>query len=235
MKKGYIISFILGAIIFGTIGVMAANTIEATNVTYKNTTVESAIDDLYTKATTYKKLDTLTNELTSSDLLSGKQGYKADGTVVNGNISTYNGNTNITPTSETQTLSTSGKYMNSDITINPVVNSSSISSNLQLVSNLKSDAVTNKSSVSLTISNVDPGTYLLFTIRTSSSNYLGMANEEYKTHATLSFTGNYTTIDDGNVYALNVTQKTNIVVTSNTDFTGSTYKGYLYTKLYKVN
>lgn len=41
--------FILGAVIFGSIGVVAA-TIQAKDITYKNTNVESALNDLYQTA-----------------------------------------------------------------------------------------------------------------------------------------------------------------------------------------
>ena len=47
MKK-YIIGFILGAIIFGTIGVYAAINYEASQIVYKSTTLDKAIDELYT-------------------------------------------------------------------------------------------------------------------------------------------------------------------------------------------
>ena len=49
MKK-YIIGFIAGAIIFGTIGVYAATQIYARQVSYDDTTVDQALDDLYKKA-----------------------------------------------------------------------------------------------------------------------------------------------------------------------------------------
>ena len=48
MKK-IMISFILGGIIFGTIGALAATTISSNNVTYQNKTVNSALDELYNK------------------------------------------------------------------------------------------------------------------------------------------------------------------------------------------
>ena len=48
MKK-YIIGFILGALIFGSVGVLAS-TILARDISYKNTNVEDALDDLYAKA-----------------------------------------------------------------------------------------------------------------------------------------------------------------------------------------
>ena len=137
MKKGYIVSFILGAIIFSGVTVLATNAINANEVTYKNTTLDSALDTLYERSTyteyagsvnitinpippTYKELNTLTNELTSSDLLSGKQAYKADGTIVNGNVSTFTPASSYTPTTSAQTLSTNGKYVDGNIIIEGV-------------------------------------------------------------------------------------------------------------------
>ena len=55
MKK-MLISFILGGIIFGTIGVVAATTISSNNVTYQNKTVNNALDELYNEATTGKEV-----------------------------------------------------------------------------------------------------------------------------------------------------------------------------------
>ena len=48
--KSKIFLFILTAIIFTGIGVFAATTVSSHDITYKNTTVEDAIDDLYSKA-----------------------------------------------------------------------------------------------------------------------------------------------------------------------------------------
>ena len=46
--KNNIFGFIVGAVIFGCLGVIAANAINARDIVYRNTNVESAIDDLYT-------------------------------------------------------------------------------------------------------------------------------------------------------------------------------------------
>ena len=51
--KVSIISFILGAIIFGSVGVLASQII-ARDISYKSTNVESALNDLYTKADSKK-------------------------------------------------------------------------------------------------------------------------------------------------------------------------------------
>lgn len=48
MKK-YLLGLLTGTIIFTGIGVLAANVL-ASNITYKNTTVDKALDELYTKA-----------------------------------------------------------------------------------------------------------------------------------------------------------------------------------------
>ncbi|MDD3453569.1 MAG: type II secretion system protein [Bacilli bacterium] len=55
----------------------------------------------------------------ASDLLAGKTAY-VNGVKISGNISTYDGITNIIPTTTTQVLNTAGKILNSDITISPV-------------------------------------------------------------------------------------------------------------------
>lgn len=52
--KTPVFTFILGALIFGSIGVFA--TISASSITYNNTTVDLALDDLYGKASKYKTL-----------------------------------------------------------------------------------------------------------------------------------------------------------------------------------
>ena len=55
MKK-MIIGIIIGGMIFGTIGVIAATTISSKNVTYQDKTVNTALDELYNEATTGKEL-----------------------------------------------------------------------------------------------------------------------------------------------------------------------------------
>ena len=55
MKK-ILISFILGGIIFGVIGVVASTAISSKNVTYQTKTVNTALDELYNEATTGKEL-----------------------------------------------------------------------------------------------------------------------------------------------------------------------------------
>ncbi|MBD9085152.1 hypothetical protein EGP64_00560 [bacterium] len=54
--KNIIIGIIIGGMIFGAIGVIAATTISSKNVTYQNKTVNSALDELYNEATTGKEL-----------------------------------------------------------------------------------------------------------------------------------------------------------------------------------
>ena len=95
INKGYIIGFIMGAIIFGTTGVIAA-TVLASNITYDNTNsginannVQDAIDSLYTKANNptipanYKELSTVTTA-TESDILNGKTAYNNLGELITG-------------------------------------------------------------------------------------------------------------------------------------------------------
>ena len=55
MKK-VIIGFILGTLIAGIVGVLAANTISSSIVTYNNKTVEKSLDELYDEAVTGKGL-----------------------------------------------------------------------------------------------------------------------------------------------------------------------------------
>ena len=53
--KRNVMPFVIGAIVFGSIGVIIADTISSSNVTYtenNQTTVKGAIDDLYSKAST---------------------------------------------------------------------------------------------------------------------------------------------------------------------------------------
>lgn len=75
-SKSNLLSFMLGAILFGGIGVYAANEYNANLIKYNETNVESALNDLYD----------LTNYGTASasDILSGKtaliNGIKVTGT-----------------------------------------------------------------------------------------------------------------------------------------------------------
>ena len=134
MKKIFnnpIFTFVLGAIIFGTTGVIAA-TLMATNVSYSNTNsginannVQDAIDILYDKAnnpiipSNYKDLSTETTAI-SSEIVSGKTAYNSDGTLLTGSMSDYNGVTSITPATNAQTIQTAGKYNSNNITINAI-------------------------------------------------------------------------------------------------------------------
>lgn len=59
---------------------------------------------------------------TAGDVLSGKDFYLANGTKTSGSITTYSGSTSITPTTSQQTISTSGKYVASDITVGAIPN-----------------------------------------------------------------------------------------------------------------
>lgn len=97
INKDNILSFILGALIFGTTGVLAA-TFLANNISYDNSSsginssnIQGAIDELYTKANT--------------------------------SYDEYSGTTTYTPSTSTQTISTNNKLVKSDITINPIPSS----------------------------------------------------------------------------------------------------------------
>jgi hypothetical protein len=57
----------------------------------------------------------------STDILSGKTAYN-NGQMVSGTIQTYSGITSVSPSNSIQTLSTTGKYMSSNITIAAVSN-----------------------------------------------------------------------------------------------------------------
>lgn len=56
---------------------------------------------------------------TDSDVLYGKTFAGSDRRIHTGTIETYNGSTDITPDNTIQTLNTNGKYMNSNIVIQP--------------------------------------------------------------------------------------------------------------------
>ena len=77
--KNNILGFILGAVIFGGVGVYAATTISSSSVTYGNTTVSATLDDLISK--------TKVGTATAAQILSGKtalvQGSTVTGTMTN--------------------------------------------------------------------------------------------------------------------------------------------------------
>ena len=84
-----IIAFILGATVAGGIVYAATSASEVTYSTSKNAeikNVEQALNDLYAKSTTYKKLDTITTA-NASDILNGKTAYNNLGNLITGNLS----------------------------------------------------------------------------------------------------------------------------------------------------
>ena len=119
--KNPIFTFIIGLVLAGTIGVVASN-ISASNISYGNTTLDRAMDDLYTKASTYKNLST-TTDVTATKLLEGIKAYSSDGTLVTGSIETFIPNSLYTPTTSEQIISTNGKYINGNIKIGAIPSS----------------------------------------------------------------------------------------------------------------
>ena len=89
LLKSRVFLVIVTALVFGSLGVFASSML-ASNVTYGNTTVEGALDTLYTKATTYKNLTTETTAQ-AGDITSGKTAYDNLGNLITGTLST-NGN-----------------------------------------------------------------------------------------------------------------------------------------------
>ena len=121
--KSRLFFFLLGAIVTSTVAVattrLSANSIIYIKSNNEETTLDLVIDELYTKSATYKDLSTETH-IQSSDLLLKKKAYDSDGNLVTGNIGTYSGDTIVTPTNTSTTLNTSGKYLNSNITVSAI-------------------------------------------------------------------------------------------------------------------
>ena len=119
ISKINIISFILGAIIFGGISGVVALTIASKDVSYDNTTsgaakanVQEAIDELYVKFANYKKLDVQTTA-GASHILSGKTAYNTNGQLITGTYtipSTYKNLTTQTTASASHILSGKTAY-----------------------------------------------------------------------------------------------------------------------------
>lgn len=57
----------------------------ASEIEYKETTVEGALNDLYTVHETYKNLN-INTDFTANDLISGKTAYNSNGELVTGNL-----------------------------------------------------------------------------------------------------------------------------------------------------
>ena len=85
MKK-YILTILITAIICITGTVIASNYL-ASEIVYNDTTVENALNDLYTVHETYKNLTTETTA-DAGDILSGKTAYDNLGNLITGSIST---------------------------------------------------------------------------------------------------------------------------------------------------
>lgn len=66
------------------------------------------------------KIDVTTDTVATDNLLSGFVATGADGIKVNGAVAAYAGVYTVTPTQSIQILSTSGKTMAHDVTIDPI-------------------------------------------------------------------------------------------------------------------
>ncbi len=92
LKKNYklIIGIVIGAILISGISVYATGQYLASQVTYNNTNVASALDELYTKLSKYKNLNQTTTS-TASDIVSGKTAYDNLGNLITGTAVIGNG------------------------------------------------------------------------------------------------------------------------------------------------
>ena len=103
MKK-IMISFILGGITFGTVGVLAATTISSNQVTYQDQTLNNTLDELYDSVNLLKTK----GDATASQILTGKttivKGIEVTGTMPN------RGNLNWAPSTSTSYTVPSGYY-----------------------------------------------------------------------------------------------------------------------------
>ena len=103
MRK-IIIEIIIGGIVFGTVGVVAATTISSNQVTYKDQTLNNSLDELYDSVNLLKtKGDAVSNQI-----LTGKtalvKGIEVTGTMPN------RGNLNWAPSTSTSYTVPSGYY-----------------------------------------------------------------------------------------------------------------------------
>ena len=116
--KNPLFTFILGILLFGGITIIA-DTLNASQIPYKDTNVASALDNLYTKSLTYKNLDQATT-VDAYKLLANETAYSSSGHLVTGAIQTYNVNGHVTPGSTEQSVATAGKYVDNNIIIDPI-------------------------------------------------------------------------------------------------------------------
>ena len=66
------------------------------------------------------KIDVTTDTVATGNLLYGYTATGADGEKINGAVAAYTGAYTVTPTQQLQTLSTQGKTMTSNVTVNPI-------------------------------------------------------------------------------------------------------------------
>ena len=115
MKK-IILGFILGGIIFGTIGVLAATIVSSTIVTYQDKTVNNALDELYDSVNLLKTK----GDAKASQILTGKK-VIVKGTEITGTMANR-GNLNWSPSSSTTYTVPAGYYsggtLNSSVSYN---------------------------------------------------------------------------------------------------------------------
>ena len=123
MKK-IILGIIIGVIISGTVGVIAATTISSKNVTYQNKTVNNALDELYNNAATGKELiaAAITNKgitTTSMDtyetMATNINNIDIDHTEIIGKISNLESKHNSDVTSLTSSISSINQRLNTSI------------------------------------------------------------------------------------------------------------------------
>ena len=103
MKK-IVLGFMVGVIISGTVGVIAATTISSKNVTYQNKTVNTALDELYDSVNLLKTK----GDAEATQILTGKKAI-VKGTEITGTM-TNRGNLNWNPSSSTTYTVPAGYY-----------------------------------------------------------------------------------------------------------------------------
>ena len=86
MKKNILI-FLLGVLTTSIVGVTASYLYQANEISYNDTTVENALNELYTRTEDYVELTSDTT-VTPQSLLNGITAYNKNGELITGNINT---------------------------------------------------------------------------------------------------------------------------------------------------